>query len=276
MKRFIAIVALLGLISGCSIFQPKDSSTNAKVARTGNELAHFSENSAGGLPHDWVPMVVFRNRKNTEYKLVSDGDKTVLHAYAVGATSGLMENVSIDPTAQPWLNWKWKIGSQAKSIDNSQHPTEDSPVRIILGFDGDKDSLPFSEQVLFDTAKLLTGYEFPYATLMYIWDRKAPVGSVKKSKRSSRIRTMVVENGLNTVDQWRDFTRNIVEDFEKAYGEKPGKLIGVGVLTDTDDPDETVEAWYGDIRLMQHANKIGMPTNKSATSVVLTDNKQQQ
>jgi hypothetical protein len=69
---------------------------------------------------------------------------------------------------------------------------------------------------------------------------------------------MVVENGLNTVDQWRDFTRNIVEDFQKAYGEKPGKLIGIGVLTDTDDPDETVEAWYGDIRLLENVSKVGM------------------
>jgi hypothetical protein len=276
MKRFIPIVALLSLISGCSTFQQQASDTAAKVARTGDELTHFSENSAGGLPNNWVPMVVFRNRKKTEYQLVTDGDKTVLHAYAAGATSGLMENVSIDPNAQPWLNWKWKIGSQAKSIDNSQRPTEDSPVRIILGFDGDKDTLPFSEQILFDTAKLLTGYEFPYATLMYIWDPKAPVGSVKNSKRSSRIRTMVVENGLNTVDQWRDFTRNIVEDFQKAYGEKPGKLIGVGVLTDTDEPDETVEAWYGDIRLLENVNKLGMSSNKADGGYVSTGSKQQQ
>lgn len=271
------IIALVSLISGCAVFQSKEeSAANVPMARTGDELAHFSENSAGGLPNNWVPMVVFRNRKKTEYKLVAEGDKTVLHAYAAGATSGLMENVSIDPTAQPWINWQWKIGSQAKAIDNSQRPTEDSPVRIILGFDGDKDTLPFSEQILFDTAKLLTGYEFPYATLMYIWDSKAPIGSVKKSKRSSRIRTMVVENGVNTVDQWRDFTRNIVEDFQKAYGEKPGKLIGVGVLTDTDDPDETVEAWYGDIRLMERVNKLGVSTNKSADSLVSTDSKQQQ
>jgi hypothetical protein len=276
MKRFISIVALLSLISGCSTLQKKESDAATKVAHSGDELAHFSENSAGGLPNNWVPMVVFRNRKKTEYQLVADGDKTVLHAYAAGATSGLMENVSIDPNAQPWINWKWKIGSQAKSIDNSQRPTEDSPVRIILGFDGDKDSLPFSEQILFDTAKLLTGYEFPYATLMYIWDPKASVGSVKKSKRSSRIRTMVVENGLNTVDQWRDFTRNIVEDFQKAYGEKPGKLIGVGVLTDTDEPDETVEAWYGDIRLLRNVNKLGMSSNKTDDGYVSTASKQQQ
>jgi hypothetical protein len=71
---------------------------------------------------------------------------------------------------------------------------------------------------------------------------------VKKSKRSGRIRTLVIENGATGVGKWQNFTRNIVEDFEKAYGEKPGRLIGIGVLTDTDYSGETVETLYGDIR----------------------------
>ena len=62
---------------------------------------------------------------------------------------------------------------------------------------------------------------------------------------------VVAARGVDGVGEWRDFTRNIVEDFEKAYGEKPGKLIGVGVLTDTDNTGEAVEAWYGDIRLLR-------------------------
>jgi hypothetical protein len=261
MNRIIFVIAILSALTGCSLPQQtadQQSNASTKLPQSGEELAHFSSNAAEGLPQGWVPMVLFRNRKKTHYELVKQDEQTVLHAFSTGATSGLMEDVSIDPDAHPWINWKWKIGSQAKSIDHSQRPTEDSPVRIILGFDGDKDTLPFTDQILFETAKVLTGYEFPYATLMYVWDSRAPVGTVTKSKRSSRIRTLVVENGLKTVDQWREFTRNIVNDFQKAYGEKPGKLIGIGVLTDTDDPEETVEAWYGDIRLSQSLSKLGM------------------
>ena len=44
--------------------------------------------------------------------------------------------------------------------------------------------------------------------------------------------------------------RNAFDDFRKAFGEEPGMLIGVGVLTDTDNTGESVEAWYGDIRLV--------------------------
>jgi hypothetical protein len=37
-------------------------------------------------------------------------------------------------------------------------------------------------------------------------------------------------------------------DFRRAFGEEPGALLAVGVLTDTDNTDGHAEAWYGDIR----------------------------
>ena len=47
--------------------------------------------------------------------------------------------------------------------------------------------------------------------------------------------------------------------FSIAYGvllrdlpyDQPGRLIGIGVLTDTDNTGEYAEAWYGDIQLLQ-------------------------
>ena len=62
---------------------------------------------------------------------------------------------------------------------------------------------------------------------------------------------MVAESGPDGLGEWREFERNIVEDYEKAFGEKPGRLIGIGVLTDTDNTGETTEAWYGDIHLLR-------------------------
>lgn len=136
------------------------------------------------------------------------------------------------------------------TADILQRDAEDSPARLILGFDGDKETLTFADQILFETARVFTGHDFPYATLMYVWESKTPVGTVIDSRRSGRIKIIVAANGNDGVGQWHEFTRNIAEDYEKAFGEKPGKLIGVGVLTDTDDTGETVEAWYGDIRLI--------------------------
>jgi hypothetical protein len=253
MNRFFSVFVLLFSVAGCAQLPATKSAADsaARPAHSNEAITPFSKYAAGSLPAEWEPLIILRTKKPTLYQLVAEQGKTVLHAYAAQASSGLMQHTSIDPSARPWLNWRWKVGSSVETADQVQNLTEDSPARIILGFDGDKDSLPFADQILFETAKVLTGHDFPFATLMYIWDKDAPIGTVMTSHRTKRIKMMVVANETNGVGQWQTFTRNIAEDFEKAYGEKPGKLIGVGVLTDTDNLKGTVEAWYGDIRLQR-------------------------
>lgn len=253
MSRLAALTFLFAL-TACAVHSPAVASSAAHLDPEevrGDTLTLFSSNSAGGLPQGWEPLIVLRTKKPTEYQLVHKDNTTVLHARADGSASGLMRRVSIDPHEQPWLHWDWKIAGLVKSADNTQRATEDSPVRIILGFDGDKESLPFTDQILFETAKLMTGHEHPYATLMYIWENNAPVGTVIPNTHSNRVKMVVAARGDDGIGQWRNFARNIVADYEKAFGEKPGKLIGVGVLSDTDNTGEMIEAWYGDIRFLR-------------------------
>jgi len=248
LRHFFALLPLLA--AGCAV-PPGMLPPAAVVTPTSakEDIALFSAAPAGGLPQGWEPLTLLRTKKPTHYQLVRTDNTTVLHAHAQQSSSGLMQRVSIDPLAQSWLHWDWKVADLVKSADNTQRATEDSPVRIILGFDGDKDTLPFADQILFETAKVVTGHEFPYATLMYIWENNLPVGTVIRSTHSSRIRMIVAARGADGLGQWRSFARNIAQDYEMAFGEKPGRLIGVGVLTDTDNTGETVESWYGDIRM---------------------------
>jgi hypothetical protein len=250
MIRF-TLLLILGAIAGCTHVPAKVHDPIAKQEKLDAKLALFSTNAPNGLPVGWEPLILLRTKKETQYGLMKDDGRTVLHAKAQGASSGLMHTVSIDATKQPWLNWRWKIANLITSADNSRSATEDSPVRIVLAFDGDKDGLSFSDQILYETARVMTGRELPYATLMYIWENKAPVETVIPNTRSKRFQKLVVASGTHGIGEWHTFTRNIVEDYEKAFGEKPGKLIGVGVMTDTDNTGETAEAWYGDIRLLR-------------------------
>ena len=67
--------------------------------------------------------------------------------------------------------------------------------------------------------------------------------------RTDRIRKIVVESGAKNLNQWLDYDRNIRADFEKAFGEPPGALVGIGIMTDTDNTRSMVKAWYGPMRL---------------------------
>jgi hypothetical protein len=51
------------------------------------------------------------------------------------------------------------------------------------------------------------------------------------------------------VGQWLSYRRDIRADFEQAFGEPPGALLGLAIMTDTDNTRSTTRAWYGVIRL---------------------------
>ena len=38
-------------------------------------------------------------------------------------------------------------------------------------------------------------------------------------------------------------------DYRKAFGTDPGRVIAVGIMTDTDNTKSKAESWYGDIAL---------------------------
>jgi hypothetical protein len=68
--------------------------------------------------------------------------------------------------------------------------------------------------------------------------------------RSERIRYDVVESGGARAGRWLRYERNVVDDYRRVFGEAPsGPIVSVGVLTDSDDLKNHVEAWYGDIGL---------------------------
>jgi hypothetical protein len=60
---------------------------------------------------------------------------------------------------------------------------------------------------------------------------------------------IVVGTGRDRIGTWKSFERNYVDDYRRVFRAEPGRLIGVGIMTDTDNTGESVEAFYGDIVL---------------------------
>jgi len=208
----------------------------------------FSQAKPGAsLPAGWLPVKINDTKKPTVYDFVDDGGTVVLHAAAEGAASLVGYKTSFDINAAPVMAWRWKVDRLIATADNAVASKEDSPARLVLEFDGDKAKLPFSDRSALASGKFLSGRELPYATLMYIWSNKEPLGKIVPNPRTNRVQMVVASSGAGGVGAWQKLSRNVVDDFRKAFGEPPGKLLGVAILTDTDNTGESVEAWYGDI-----------------------------
>jgi hypothetical protein len=211
-------------------------------------VSSFSANPAGeDLPTGWRPWGVTRFKRPTEYRLVKQDGRTVVRASASASASGLMHPLDLDAKIYRLLNWHWKVDQLIAKADNTQKQTEDSPVRLVISFDGDMEKLDFGDRMFFDQIKAFTGQHLPYATLMYIWENRVARDEVIPNRHTSRIKMVVAESGREKLGEWREQTRNIYDDFRRAFGEEPGRIISVGIMTDTDNTGENVHAYYGDI-----------------------------
>ena len=232
------VLAAMLLAYGCAQAPPKGA---AKVTA-------FSASSAGGAyPGAWREVTFSKFRKPTKYTLVDDCGTVVVEAMADGSSSGLAEPLDVDPRQYPWLSWRWKVPTLIPGIDNTKRAKDDAPVRLEISFDGDMKKVPLDDKVFFFQVKALTGLDMPYATLEYVWGDGAPPETVIPNTWTSRIRMLMLEAGSERAGQWVTETRNVVEDYRRAYGEEPGKITAVAIVTDTDATGEKTTGYYGDI-----------------------------
>ena len=210
--------------------------------------APFSRDTPGAVPPPWEPVKLTDRKKPTLYTLVDDGGIVVLHAKAVAAASGLAQFTVFDIRSAPIVEWRWKVSALIDGADNHVAAKEDAPARLLFAFDGDKSRLPLVERAIFYVTETLSGKELPYALLQYVRANKAPVGAVIEHPYTRRVRMIVVASGADGVGTWQSFSRNVYDDYLLAFGEAPGNLVGIGVLTDADNTGGSAEAWYGDIR----------------------------
>jgi hypothetical protein len=145
------------------------------------------------------------------------------------------------------IEFSWWVPQTIPTADLQRAETADSPVRVALAFSGDVSKLSMRNRLQFQLAESLMGEAPPYATLMYAWDNHAPAETVLPGARSDRVRKIVVERGEANLRRWLTYRRSLAADFQRAFGEPPGRLIGIALLTDTDNTGSKAEACYGDV-----------------------------
>jgi hypothetical protein len=226
--------------------------------------AFSAARSGSSLPDGWAPLGAQNARNRTQYALVDDDGTTVLRAESNAAASGLSRKLRADPAEHPLLRWRWKVSNTLKGGDVYRKEGDDYPARIYVMFDYPVEKLPLGERMKLRMARALHDPDLPAATLCYVWDSKAPPGTITPSTYTDRVRMVVVESGAARVKRWVDMERDVYRDFRAAFGEDPPMISAIAVATDTDNTGETVTAWYGDISLHKRAVSTSPPRQKPA------------
>jgi hypothetical protein len=197
----------------------------------------------------WKPVPMSRRKKNTVYRVEREGERTVLVARADGAASFYVSRLPAAMRPPATLNWSWKTDALVPGADNRERSREDAPLRVVVAFDGDASKLPAGERRQRALAESLSGQAPPYAALMYIWSDQVEPETIIPSTHTSQIRMIAVASGTQGLGAWQSVRRDLAADYRRAYGAEAGPILGVALLTDTDNTGAKAEGRYADIRL---------------------------
>jgi hypothetical protein len=196
----------------------------------------------------WQPLAL-PGKARTEYGWSVKDGRPALMAHADRSASLWRKRLQPPRATVGEVDFSWWVQDLVPNADLADIDRGDAPARVIFGFGGDVGALPLRTRMMFELAQALTGEAPPYATLMYVWDAHLPVGTVVIHPRSDRIRKIVVDSGPTQLRRWRDHRRDLAADFRRAFGEEPGPLDSIALMTDTDNTRSEVRAWYGPVEV---------------------------
>jgi hypothetical protein len=219
------------------------------------EAMRFSALRAGDALPGWLKPYAFANRPRlTEYALVQDAGRTVLRARANASTAGLIRELRVDPRTHPLLAWRWKVTNLLQRSDLATKDGDDFPARLYVTFDLDPASLPLGERVTLALARAIWGEQLPLAALCYVWDTRAPQGTIAANAYTDRVQMVVADSGPALLGRWVERERNVAGDYRRAFGAEPPPVSALVVSADTDNTGESAESYFGDIEFRAPRN----------------------
>ncbi|MFK7845393.1 MAG: DUF3047 domain-containing protein [Rhodothermales bacterium] len=202
------------------------------------------------LVDGWEVLTLGKNDR-THYHLIEHEGVKVVRAMSNNAVSGLRKEVNLDPEKYHTLKWRWKVSNVLQGGDVTRKKGDDFAARVFITFEYDKKKLSLQERIKHSTLRLLGYGNTPLRSLNYIWANKAPAGTMVSSPYTDLVKMIAVRDNAAHLNTWHTEEQNIYEDYEAAFGEKPGRIKDIVIMTDTDNTGEAAMAYFGDIVFTQ-------------------------
>jgi len=194
-------------------------------AGTDGPVADPVSNGLGkdGLPVGWALKQWFGG--GHDIRIEKNDEKPVLHLVSTQNSFGVYKNLDFDIHDYPFLSWRWKVTVLPTGGDVRNKKTDDQAAEVYVLFP-----------------------KFPSAVntrlVGYIWENLTPKDLHVTSQKSSNTRYVVLRNGNDSLGQWMQERRNVLQDYRDLFGEEPPQVGGVTLMIDSDDTKSTAESYF--------------------------------
>ncbi|HMH76637.1 MAG TPA: DUF3047 domain-containing protein [Candidatus Udaeobacter sp.] len=223
--------AAIGLVTGMTLLAMSLVATGTLSAADPATIPveDWSKQPEGktGIPDGWKGQSW--GSPKYEFRIVTQGGRKVLHLKSNNDSSTISKEIKVDIKSLPILQWSWQAVTLPKGGDARKSATDDQAAQLYVTFPR------FPQQVR-------------SRVISYIWDTTAPAGAVFKSEKTGLVTYVVVRSGPADLGKWLTESRNVLEDYQKIYGEAPGEEVGaVSISIDSNDTRSTAESYFGEL-----------------------------
>ena len=237
----------IALLAGCASQAPTPVESSDELAARITPWLLVVKNTS--KPAVWEHFKL-PGKRPSQFDYVLEEGRVAIAANAQSSASMLRQVMRVAPGDLGTVKFSWKLPDLIQYADMSLREFDDSPVRVVLAFEGDRTKFSTKNAMLSELAHVLSGEPLPYATLMYVWCNECEPGKVILNPHTNRIRKLPLESGPGKLNRWLEYERAVRADFIKAFGEEPGVLTSISIMTDTDNTKSVARAWYGPIALV--------------------------
>ncbi len=209
------------LVSSCTV--EKQIEVSLKPQAT--EIVLFSAETV--IQDEWQPVPI---RGETEYRIAAVDGRVAIRAVGRHSASGLVRRVHLDAANCPKVSWSWRVEQLQSTADLAVREKEDVAASIFFLFG--------------DPGLMMSPVAVP--TLRYVWTNgKTPVDAIIDSPYLPGVVKSVVVRNETAPAAWPVENRDILKDFQRAFGHSPEQAIAaVALFTDNDQTKEPVRAYY--------------------------------
>jgi hypothetical protein len=187
------------------------SAVNGSGVQSSLDVSGLESARAGRFPSVWRTWPFQRGKAIQVYSVQQEGDLKFIRAKDSSDISvQILRNFNWNIKNYPYLSWKWRAGQLPVGAQENNDDKNDSAcgVYVTIG----------------------TG---PGARAMkYVWSTGLAVGDVV-TRRDGKLKIKVADSGSAKLNQWRNHTVNVPQDYKALFGEDLGRNpSGIALLTD--------------------------------------------
>jgi hypothetical protein len=211
LKKLLLICSCLALFAFAA--------RTAQIAFIALSTDSWADGSA--LPAGWQIKV---NHGKPDISQSQDSNGPVLHLRSRHSSFGVERSIDVDPVTLPWLTWRWKVSELPAGGDFRYAHTDDQAAQILVAFSD-------------------------HHILTYIWDTTAPRGTMQSASAIPLVHifAVVCRSGSSELNQWVSESRNVTEDFQRAYGHTPPRVKGLRLQINSQHTATSAESYFGQV-----------------------------